>query len=222
MAVKEKVEVKEKVGYVDLILACESAWAKIQQLNPEVPDAVIVVGTGGRRSQTLYGHFLSNGWESEGKPIHEVLIVAEQLKRTPEEIFTTLLHESAHALANAREIKDCSGKWHNKKFISVAEELGLEGPESSSPQIGWSACTLPERTAEKYADVIEEMAGALKVCRKMDFGPKNKVKTTWVLKCDCDRAIRVGKKSIQDYADWDNVMIDCGLCGSEFKLTEDM
>ncbi|MDY6871005.1 MAG: hypothetical protein SV966_10935 [Actinomycetota bacterium] len=46
----------------------------------------------------------------------------------PETTFEVLIHESAHALAAARGIKDTSrgGTYHNKRFAALATELGLE------------------------------------------------------------------------------------------------
>lgn len=214
---------EKKVGYTDLIKACESAWSAMQERNPELPDAVILVASGGRRAKNLYGHFLREGWEHEdGDKIHEVMIVAEQLKRSPEDIFTTLMHEATHALAFARDIKDVSGRYHNKRFVMVAEELGMVSPESSLPQIGWSAVKLSDETVEAYREHIDNIGKELNLCRSFQSSGAKKGKTTWVFGCECGRKLRLGKKAIQDYADWDNVMIDCGICGSEFQLEEDI
>ena len=55
------------------------------------------------------------------------MISGEGLRRTPDEVLGTLLHEAAHALAHARGIKDTSrqGRYHNKHFKTCAEQLGL-------------------------------------------------------------------------------------------------
>ena len=56
------------------------------------------------------------------------MISGEGLRRSPREVLGTLLHEAAHALAHARGIKDTSrqGRYHNKHFKTLAEELGLD------------------------------------------------------------------------------------------------
>ena len=72
------------------------------------------------------------------------MISGEGLRRTAHDVLGTLLHEAAHALAHARGIKDTSrqGRYHNKHFKTLAEELGLDrrprrpgpaGPPAPSP-----------------------------------------------------------------------------------------
>lgn len=56
------------------------------------------------------------------------------------------LHEAAHALATRRAIKDTSAagnRYHNKRFVALAAELGLRGPDVPDKITGWSNCTLP-------------------------------------------------------------------------------
>ena len=63
----------------------------------------------------------------------------------------TLLHEAAHALADARGITDTSrqGRYHNKKYALLAAELGLDVAEDS--RFGWTVTTVPDATAGRYA-----------------------------------------------------------------------
>ena len=73
------------------------------------------------------------------------MISGEGLRRTPRDVLGTLLHEAAHALADARGIKDTSrqGRYHNTKFKMLAEELGLT--VDHDPTIGWSVTTITRR-----------------------------------------------------------------------------
>ena len=59
------------------------------------------------------------------------MISGEGLARTPREVLGTLLHEAAHALAAARGITGTSrqGRYHNKKYARLADELGLDVAE---------------------------------------------------------------------------------------------
>lgn len=207
------------MDFSNLVAACEEGWRSIQGYNPEVPDVVIVVGSGGRMSSNLFGHFAKETWFGEKEGIlHEVLIVAEQLHRTPEEIFTTLLHESVHGLAHARGIKDVSGRRHNKKFANLCEEVGLIPPEKPEGRLGYSSATLSQEAADVYAKVIDGIAIQLKLCRKINLVAKETKKTTWMAECECDRKIRIPKKTIDDP---EFLNIDCGICGATFKLTEE-
>jgi len=67
-----------------------------------------------------------------------------------------MLHEAAHALAAQRGIKDTSAagnRYHNKRFVALAAELGLCGPDSPDKVTGWSGCTLTDEAAGGYAEV---------------------------------------------------------------------
>ena len=61
------------------------------------------------------------------------MISGEALRRTPADVLGILLHEAAHALADARGITDTSrqGRYHNKKYALLAAELGLDVAETA-------------------------------------------------------------------------------------------
>jgi hypothetical protein len=206
-----------------LVAALEDAWKRIASVNADVPDSVILVGSGGRRAATLYGHFARDSWSREnadggGETVHEVLIVAEQLNRPAKDIFTTLLHEAVHGIAASREIKDVSGQRHNRKFAMLCEEAGLLPPERPDQKIGWSAATLLPETEALFAPEIEAIEEQLKAVRRLNFKKKETKKTTWIASCECERKIRIPKKAISDPK---FLMIDCGVCGFEFELEPD-
>jgi hypothetical protein len=50
-----------------------------------------------------------------------------------EHTLTTILHEAAHALADVRQVQDTSrqGKYHNRRFVQLAAELGLAWPSGA-------------------------------------------------------------------------------------------
>lgn len=206
------------MDFSNLVAVCEEAWSSIQGYNPEVPDVVVVVGSGGRQAQTLYGHFAKNTWELNGEELHEVLIVAEQLHRGAEAVFNTLLHEAVHGLACVRGIKDVSGKRHNKKFAVLCEEMGLEPPEKPSGRLGYSDAKLGDIALKLYQSTIDDIDAQLKFVRKLKLVEKETKKTTWIAECDCERKLRLPKKTINDPQDLE---IGCGICLEQFKLTEE-
>jgi hypothetical protein len=68
-----------------------------------------------------------------------------------------MLHEAAHALAAVRGIRDTSAegnRYHNKRFVALAAELGLRGPDRPDKVIGWSVCRITDETAAAYAAAI--------------------------------------------------------------------
>lgn len=204
-----------------LVAACERAWKVIQSHHDDVPDVVVVVGSGGRRSQTLLGHFATNCWAGNTGSVvelHEVLLVAEQLHRPAEEVFTTLLHEAVHGIATVRGIKDVAGKRHNKKFAALCQEVALTPPPEPHATLGYSAAIMSTVAMERYKATMEDLELHLRFIRKIKLEEKKTRKTTWVAKCECERSVRIPKKTIEDP---EYLAIMCGNCGSEFKLTEE-
>lgn len=62
----------------------------------------------------------------------ELFIAGELLAGGGRVVIEVMLHEAAHALAASRGIKDTSAegnRYHNKRFVALAEELGLRGPD---------------------------------------------------------------------------------------------
>ena len=150
----------------------------------------------------------------------------------------TLLHEATHALAHARGIKDTSrgGRYHNRRFKELAEELGITVEQSAS--IGWSDTTVPEDTQATYAHTLVELGAALTWYRQAEgalaiTGPgstpgggaagggtisgggrrsnNNGVACT----CECGRRIRVAPSVLELGP------IACGVCGSLFEPPAD-
>jgi hypothetical protein len=199
-----------------LIGALEAAWAAIRTHNPQVPAAVIVVASGstsGKASELKYGHFASLRWQHGNTRLPEVLVSGEGLRHPTTEVFTTLLHEAVHALADVRGIKDTSrqGRWHNKHFATLAGELGLTAAKDS--KLGWSPCTLQPATTTVYADTLAELGEAIRAYRHPEEVVE-KTRTTnnngQVLECDCPRKIRVSNKVA------DEGPILCGVCDTPF------
>ena len=191
--------------------AVNAAFRSIRTRHPEVPNAVLVIGTS---SNKKYGHFHAKTWDGK-TAVNEIMLSGESLKRGAEALLGTLIHESAHALASARDIKDTSrqGRFHNKKFKALGEEMGLVLTEDKS--IGWSLTTLPKETAVLYKAELRELAKALKTYR-IPVEAAVKVKTTVRVDCDC-RGVTV---PISFYEKGDLI---CTICKEPFVdlLAED-
>ena len=114
-----------------------------------------------QRGTRLRGHHWPERWVTDpeqGGRSAELFIAGELLAAGGRAVLETMLHEAAHALARARGIKDTSAegnRYHNKRFVALAEELGLRGPERAEKVIGWSGCTLTDETADGYAEIIK-------------------------------------------------------------------
>ena len=148
-----------------IIAALERAWAAIQDQHPDVPDVVIVTGAGSNQKGTpegyrLRGHHWPERWILDGQDqprAPELFIAGELLSAGGRAVVEVMLHEAAHALATLRGIKDTSAagnRYHNKRFVALAAELGLRGPDVPDKITGWSDCTLTGQAAyDGYADV---------------------------------------------------------------------
>ena len=154
------------VAASDLVASCEAAWAAIQARHPQVPDTVVVLGSGVERGRLVkLGHWWGGQWRVGGEARGEVLLAGEALHLPPEAVFEVLLHEAAHGLNAARGIRDTSrgGRYHNANFKAAATEVGLK-PGRMDPY-GWARTTLTPSTAEGYAEVITGIGAHMRLAR---------------------------------------------------------
>lgn len=203
-----------------LVAALESAWSAIRDQHPEVPSAVLVLGSGSSSKPgdgLKLGHFASLRWQQGEQRVAEVLVSGEGLARPAAEVFTTLLHEAAHGLADSRGVKDTSrqGRWHNQRFAQLADELGLN--PSKDDKLGWSLCTLRPSTRDTYRSALNAIDAAMGAYRHPDeLAQKTRTNNNngQSLTCACPRRIRVATTTLEEGP------ILCGLCHSPF-LTDD-
>ena len=131
-----------------------------------MPDVVIVTGAGAIQKGTpqgyqLRGHHWPERWVLGGQDqprAPELFVAGELLAAGGRAVVEVMLHEAAHALATRRGIKDTSAagnRYHNKRFVALAAELGLRGPDVPDKITGWSHCTLHGQAAyDDYAGVV--------------------------------------------------------------------
>ena len=201
-------------GAASLLAApLEHTWQAIRSRHPQVPEAVLVVASGAEGKRLNLGHFAPHRWQVQGADRHEVLIGSEGLQRGPVDVLDTLLHEAAHGLAQARGVQDTSrqGRYHNRRYATLASELGLE--VASVQPIGWSATTVPDTTAAAYAGQLEDLAAALVLWRRHEHrsGPGGRSRNLLAASCGCGRRIRVAKTTLVE------APILCGACDQHFQ-----
>ncbi|NYH40307.1 hypothetical protein HNR22_000034 [Micromonospora jinlongensis] len=205
-----------------LVGALEAAWSAIRAQHTEVPAAVLVVGSGSptKVNQGMkWGHFAALRWQAGEQQLPEILISGEGLSREPEAVFTTLLHEATHALADVRGIQDTSrqGRWHNKKFATLAAELGLS--TTKDDKLGYSPCTLTDLTRARYKATITGLAVALRFYRHPEPTGEGKQRTNnnngVSCECECPRKLRISTTAFEEGP------IVCALCSAAF-LPEDI
>ena len=227
------------VAASELVAACEAGWAAIQAHHPQVPDTVIVLGTGVERGRLVkLGHWWGGQWRVGAEARGEVLLAGEALHLPPEAVFEVLLHEAAHGLAAARNVRDTSrgGRYHNANYKAVAAEVGLR-PRRFDPY-GFARTELTPATAETYADVIAGIGARMRLARGLPVqravGIEGGVEGIAGGGREADGGRRKGSRSGQPAAECgcepgrklrmapsvlERGPVICGLCGSEFAVT---
>ena len=216
---------------VSLTVALARVWATIRRHHPEVPEVMLLAVPNPHGNRGVLGHFAALRWkprsESAGKRIHEVVVVAEHMDRTAEEIVGTLLHEAAHALNFERGIRDCSrSQYHNQHFKEAAEQLGMTVEQV--PHYGYAKTAMTPDTAMRYAVETAGLSLVLMhrsfeatipgkldaggatptgVADKRDAGGRYKKAA-----CTCPFNIRVSRKVMT------TTVIRCETCGDAFQL----
>ena len=173
-----------------------------------MPDAVLVVASGAEGKRLNLGHFAPHRWQVHGADRHEVLVGGEGLQRGPLDVLGTLLHEAAHGLAQARDVQDTSrqGRYHNRRYATLAHELGLE--VTSSSRSAGRPPPSPSRPRAAYAGQLEDLAAALVLWRRQEhrIGPGTRSRNLLAAACDCGRRIRAAKATLAE------APIVCGAC----------
>lgn len=230
-----------------IIEALEEAWSAIRERHPEIPAAVVITGAGSNQKgipegYALRGHHWPERWitdPEQGGRAAELFIAGELLASGGRAVLEVMLHEAAHALARARGIKDTSAegnRYHNKRFVALAEELGLRGPDQSEKVTGWSGCSLTDETAAGYAKVIKAIdtarlpyltdiglggtgTGTGKDGEDQDAGdaPNKRGGRHVATECGCTpaRRLQLTPRQIEDGP------VVCGICGDEFRAPGD-
>jgi hypothetical protein len=202
-----------------MVAALEAAWAAIRLVHKDVPEVVMVVASGGRQTRSgwmKWGHYAHGRWARKGQEdnqLPEVLVGGEGMQRSAADIFETLLHEAAHGVAAALKVKDTSrgGRYHNKEFKRLAEDLGLEVSKQGSR--GWAATTLKPETAKRWQQTIKALDKALGSFRFAEGAGKKKPGSRMLLAtCDCGTKIRLSREA------YEAAPIVCSACEQVFEL----
>lgn len=204
-----------------IIAALDCVWAEIRDKHPDVPEAVIITGEGGSR----LGHHAADRWVTrEGQLLPEVFVSGERLADGPQGVLATLLHEATHGICHVLKIKDTSrgNRYHNKRFVAKAKELGLTTTETPHKTIGFSYTEASDELFASYGS-MEQLAEAITVTigngtgyrpPEDDGDEEPKRKSSPLLECGCPRKIRASEKVVELGE------IICSPCGEPFLKVE--
>jgi hypothetical protein len=226
-----------------IISNLEAIWAMIQANHPDVPDAVIITGSGrtSNRKGLKLGHHGEARWAVPGTEagdpdrITEIFLSGERLGDGARGILSTLLHEAAHGIAKTRGIADTDKghRYHNQRFVALAQEVGLTTATEPHPSIGWSFTECPDETADRYGDLshldefyrmgdgtsygIDPKTGLPRVGGDEEPTPPGISGKLSKIVCDCDepRILRMSKKAFAAGP------VICGVCREDFHYADE-
>jgi hypothetical protein len=187
----------------------------------------------------LRGHHWPERWvtgTAGQRRMPELFVAGELLASGARAVLEVMLHEATHALAVVRGIRGTSAegnRYHNKRFVALAAEMGLAGPERPDKVLGWSDCRITDGTVSAYGDVI----GAIGTARlpflpdgahgtgggdgpgggeEGEDKPKKRGGRREPVQCACEppRKLYMTPKQIEDGP------VICGVCHEPFELPE--
>ena len=230
-----------------VVAALEAAWRQLQKVTPDLPDVVLIIGSGLRSTGLEWGHTAHERW-AEGHPVTEdegatltlnatrkteVFISGERLACGATLTLQTLCHEAAHVLAHVRGVQDTSrqGRYHNRRFVDTAAIYGLEWTGEPHATIGFSAVTLTADAKVRFASVIAKLDKAIAVYLPGFSGPAVSGLPT-VPKAPAGTTARKSNNLIKATCGCETpriirvapatlaaAAITCGECGEDFEAT---
>jgi hypothetical protein len=172
------------------------------------PRATILIT---RDMKGKWAHFTQyQPWEVNGEGFNEIAFTAEMFAKGSEFVLSVLLHEISHSMNHAEGIKDCSAnQYHNAKFKSRAESLGLKTVEVKGKGHAWTEMT--EFGLKRWAKAHKVIEAALEITAISQDKAKPKSRNTNLIKatCDCENIIRTSKSVLESG-------VECQECGSKF------
>jgi len=171
--------------------ALDAAWAKIQALEPGVPNAIWYF-TSGRSSSCATGPWNSSGASD--------LLLRLNLKRghrpegrnlTGKELLAQLAHWAAHA--GTRKISPgAEGRYHSREFGEVAERLGLQIKQASGlgwpPRMEGGSEVLTTQAVTEFKNEIRALDKALAEWEALpeEAATAKRVRGPVAIACQCD------------------------------------
>lgn len=197
---------------VAIIQALDAAYVAVRQANPDCPSAVAITLSTGRGK--FHGQFTKSAWQDNGQGHrHEIIVASESLRLGSERVLTTLIHESAHALAAHTDQKDTSrqGRYHNTTFRDIALKMGVV--VETDEKIGHHTPGLQEWAKVAYADILTNLDVALSTHRVPAEEKEKAPKTTVRIACECNVPVTVPIKWAEEFA---YEVLSCTICEGGF------
>ena len=152
------------------------------------------------------GHFTPfTPWKAGEESFSEIAFNLEHFT-TPEELLSTLLHEVAHSINHMNGVSDCSAnQYHNAKFKTQAEALGLETHEIKGK--GHASTSLTDFGAKRWKKALTILTNAFDLTAIGAESAKPKGRNTNLIKatCECENVIRLSRTVLE-------IGVTCNQC----------
>lgn len=192
-------------------------WQAIRDRHTDVPVAVCTIDTGHYRDGLIdEGHYTAGKrtrHDDDGTEysVGEVTIIERALGKDATDLVDLVLHIAAHAIATVRGVKETArnGGYHNKRFFSIAQELGLDVEQGGNN--GWCRTTATVETLALYQQQHDALAAALTAYGWVPADPGPGFQRL-IARCKCTKP-RIFHMSRTSFADGPVI---CGKCGANF------
>jgi hypothetical protein len=182
---------------------------------PELPDVLIAITPTALRAD----HGPERWKKGDSGAVTGLVVSAETLEQGPVPVLAAVLHDAAHLLSWVRGIQDTTmrGAYHNQKYLTAAEEVGLEWPADAerSPTRGFVDPRLTEAALRRHAPDLKVLEDVIpQTLPHLVIPPSQSTRRTERLtaRCQCDppRLIRISQTAMSAGP------ITCGVCGQRF------
>jgi hypothetical protein len=163
-----------------VIAGLDQTWAKIQKLEPGVPDVGWYL-TSGRSSSCATGP-----WGSEPPLVLRLNLIKGGDNRDGNDLLGQFLHWAAHAAVGIST--GAEGRYHSREFADVAGQFGLETTWRDG--VGYSPASPPvvaDKTLRLFAPEIKAIDKAMAVWEPVEEDAARKsARGPITLRCECD------------------------------------
>lgn len=196
-----------KIG--DDVKRLEKAFDVFNEIlfNGELEDVGINFGRMRKGSSTLGMFYYDQDWCSfndEDIKQHEIKIGNNQdLSST--RTYEVLLHEMMHLYGFQRNIRNCSGQYHNRNFKEIAIKHGMEYHfDKADKKYGWMEASVTKETA-KLISTFEKIESFVE---NESYEPeKREVAKSYKYYCECGELIQSKNPELKAV---------CNSCNKEF------
>ncbi|MBA0054307.1 hypothetical protein E0L36_26685 [Streptomyces sp. AJS327] len=198
-----------------IIAAVATAWDALRERHRDLPEVSVVIDTTGAPHDLRWP-------DADGK-IHgvptppELAVHVDTVREGAKAVVEHVIHVATHALCRVRGVSETSnrGRRHNKRFATMATELGGHWPDGQKPDSvrGFSPVPVTDTAMADMGQHVAALEAAIDQASAdlVDLAvPHAPAKNRVYLKCSCDRTLQMGPR----VAAMGPVI--CGVCHHEF------